>query len=172
MNRGRDFPGIAGNARSPSGRVGLSMGSFDGTFRCVYCRQPVNFDPRRSGVQNRNHCPYCLWSRHLDLFRAGDRLAACKAPMRPVGLAHKRSRKKYAGRAPGELMVIHRCEDCGKVSMNRIAADDCTAELWDIFHRSLDLDPAFILDLERSGIVVLGAGAARLVRGQLFGQYE
>jgi hypothetical protein len=50
-------------------------------------------------VRNRNHCPYCLWSRCLDLFRAGDRLSACKAPMQPVGLALKHTRKKY-GRLP------------------------------------------------------------------------
>lgn len=178
MNRDWDYPGVAGKARVSArlrfnrNRLGLSPGSLDGNFLCVNCRQPVPLDPHRAGVHNRNHCPYCLWSRHLDLFKAGDRLAACRAPMRPVGLAHKRRMKKYPGRAPEELMVIHRCEDCGKVSLNRIAADDCTNELWDIFQRSLDLDPAFLQDLEWSGIAILGARVARTVREQLFGAFE
>jgi len=178
MNKDGDFSGVASatrvstRMRSSRNRLGLSPGSLDGNFLCVHCRQPVPYDPVRAGVHHRNHCPYCLWSRHLDLFHAGDRLAACRAPMRPVGLAHKRSRKKYAGRAPGELMVVHQCEECGKVSMNRIAADDWAEELWEIFQRSLDLDPAFVQDLERSGIAILGAGAARTVRGQLLGQFE
>ena len=55
-------------------------------FRCQHCGAYVSASRVLSGVSNRNHCPYCLWSRHLDLFEAGDRLAACKAPMRPVGL--------------------------------------------------------------------------------------
>ena len=58
-------------------------------FRCVYCGNFVSAAALFAGVKNRNHCPYCLWSRHLDLFEAGDRLSACKAPMRPIGVTVK-----------------------------------------------------------------------------------
>src|SRR5512139_2755149 len=95
-----------------------------GDFRCLACGYLVSAQPVVSGVHNRNHCPYCLWSRHLDLYEAGDRLAACKAGMRPVGLTLKRSRDKYGGQAAGELMLVHQCSECGKLSINRIAADD------------------------------------------------
>jgi hypothetical protein len=46
-------------------------------FKCGHCHAFVSMEPILSGVQNRNHCPYCLWSRHLDLYEAGDRLSAC-----------------------------------------------------------------------------------------------
>jgi len=43
--------------------------------------------------------------------------------MRPIGLTYKRTRKKY-GDQRGEMMLVHLCMDCGKVSLNRVAADD------------------------------------------------
>ena len=92
-----------------------------------------------SGVGNRNHCPYCLHSRHLDWQRAGDRLAACKGSMQPVGLTFKQIRKKY-GAAHGELMLVHRCTECGKLSINRIAADDDSETMLVIYQHSLHLD--------------------------------
>ena len=60
-----------------------------------HCHVIVSSAHLLSGVNNRNHCPYCLWSCHLDLYTAGDRLSACKAPMKPIGLTMKRSRNKY-----------------------------------------------------------------------------
>jgi DNA-directed RNA polymerase subunit RPC12/RpoP len=97
--------------------------SLNPDFKCVHCRAHVVADPFFSGVQHRNHCPYCLWSRHLDHQKAGDRLSACKAGMRPIGLTYKRIRKKY-GDQRGEMMLVHLCMDCGKISLNRVAADD------------------------------------------------
>ncbi|OGO26024.1 MAG: hypothetical protein A2136_02365, partial [Chloroflexi bacterium RBG_16_54_11] len=93
-------------------------------FRCRYCQAFVHTIPELSGVQNRNHCPYCLWSRHLDLWAAGDRLSACKAGMQPIGLTVKPGRNKYASHLAGELMLVHLCLECNHVSINRIAADD------------------------------------------------
>src|SRR5512133_632213 len=74
-------------------------------FKCNHCRQHVSAASFLSGVVNRNHCPYCLWSRHLDYYKPGDRLAACKAKMRPVGLTLKATRKKYSPESQGELML-------------------------------------------------------------------
>src|SRR4030065_2106742 len=81
-------------------------------FRCCYCRAFVHTLPRLAGVKNRNHCPYCLWSRHVDLLQAGDRMSACKAIMQPIGLTVKQGRNKYGNYRSGELMLIHRCY-CG-----------------------------------------------------------
>ncbi len=72
-----------------------------GDFRCVHCRVMISANIALSGVNSRNHCPYCLWSKHLDLFKAGDRLSACKGAMKPVGLALKTSYKKYGHESQG-----------------------------------------------------------------------
>ena len=132
-------------------------------FRCLHCGAFVTADPAISSVQNRNHCPYCLRSRHLDLFKAGDRLAACKTTMKPVGLTVKRSRNRYAREATGELMLVHLCEACGKISINRIAADDVPEALMEIFEDSIVLEPEFRARLAQSGVWILQAREYHIV---------
>ena len=137
-------------------------------FRCKHCHNYVSTDPALSGVNNRNHCPYCLYSRHLDLYQAGDRLAACKEKMRPVALTLKQTRKKY-GRDQGELMLVHQCIDCGSISINRIAADDDAETILSIFRSSQHLDPHTHAQIIRSGVQALNEAAADVVRARLFG---
>jgi hypothetical protein len=67
------------------------------------------------GTAHRNHCPTCLWSRHLDDDIPGDRDAECGASMEPVGVCV---------RADGEWALVHRCSGCSTVHINRIAGDD------------------------------------------------
>jgi len=50
-----------------------------------------------------NHCPACLWSRHVDVF-PGDRQAECGGMMRPKDIEQK---------ARG-WRILHKCEECGK----------------------------------------------------------
>jgi hypothetical protein len=138
------------------------------SFRCAHCHGFVSSEPGLSGVQNRNHCPYCLWSRHLDLHEAGDRLSACKAPMRPVGLTIKAACKKY-GPNRGELMLIHVCEECKALSINRIAADDDPHWLMNVFEGSLCLDARLFARLESESIKILKALDRDSVNAQLFG---
>ena len=139
-------------------------------FICRHCALYVPCDPALSGVQNRNHCPYCLWSRHLDWRVAGDRLAGCRAAMQPIGLTIKRSRTKYAGARDGELMLIHRCTICAKLAINRIAADDWAAAIMQIFDSSAQADLACQTELDRMGVSLLLAGDADLVGERLFGK--
>lgn len=139
-------------------------------FQCAHCHYFVSSDPMIAGVKNRNHCPYCLWSRHVDLFEAGDRLAVCKARMQPIGLTLKRTRKKYGLAQYGELMLIHQCEDCGKVSVNRIAADDDAALLFDIFKGSFHLESQIKNMLAADGIHALDSGDGYIVHASLFGR--
>ncbi len=139
-------------------------------FQCAHCHYYVSSDPMVAGVKNRNHCPYCLWSRHVDLFEAGDRLAVCKAMMKPIGLTLKKTRKKYGLAQYGELMLIHQCEDCGKVSVNRIAADDDAALLFELFKGSIDLDPRIKAELVASGIRPLDTEDGDIVHASLFGK--
>jgi hypothetical protein len=138
-------------------------------FKCKHCHQYISTDPALSGVNNRNHCPYCLYSRHMDLHEPGDRLSACNAEMRPVGLTVKASRKKYGSRQ-GELMLIHLCADCGKVSINRIAADDIADFILEIYESSFHLPPGGKKLLEISGVQPLSPADAALVQARLYGR--
>lgn len=132
-------------------------------FLCKHCHNYVSAHMLFSGVQNRNHCPYCLWSRHMDLYEAGDRLAACKAKMQPVGLALKQSHKKYGMGSLGELMLIHACTECGKLSVNRIAADDDAATVMEVYEASL------AAGWRLEDIHPLTAAERPLVRSRLYG---
>lgn len=137
-------------------------------FLCQHCHRYVSASAGLAGTQNRNHCPYCLHSRHLDQFAPGDRLAFCKGLMRPIGLTVKIATKKYSG-SPGELMLVHRCVECGKLSINRIAADDIAEFLMEVFQASLALPPEAADQISASQISLLGAAQAGLVRARLFG---
>ena len=146
----------------------MSRAGTFGDFSCAHCGYIVSSAHWFSGVNNRNHCPYCLWSRHLDLYTAGDRLSACKAPMQPVALTTKCSRNKY-GSGRGELMLVHLCKDCGGISINRIAADDDAGILLEVFNVSIAL-PAQVKSLFiENGIEILLSESLPMLRLQLFG---
>jgi hypothetical protein len=85
----------------------------DDNFTCGHCRRFVGSLP--SGGHHRNHCPYCLYSRHVDAERAGDRASPCGGLMAPVGAFQ---------RPNGEHVLVHRCERCGFERFNRLGADD------------------------------------------------
>ncbi len=143
--------------------------TFGEPFKCLNCQAHIFTQPFISGVQNRNHCPYCLYSRHVDHDFAGDRMSACKAVMQPIGLTVKRSRNKYAEMATGELMIIHRCSACGKLSINRIAADDQVDILIATFYRSHNLDALTRQQLLSSQIYMLQSVDLEMVLCQLQG---
>jgi hypothetical protein len=94
----------------PSGRP---RHTFNDTFRCRHCKMMVG--PVLSGGHQRNHCPYCLWSRHVDDRRPGDRASACGGAMAPIGAFT---------RLKGEWVLVHQCQGCGFERHNRIAGDD------------------------------------------------
>lgn len=85
----------------------------DDSFTCGHCGRHVG--PLPSGGRNRNHCPYCLYSRHVDAERPGDRASACQGMMEPVGVFE---------RPNGEEVIVHRCQRCGYERFNRVGADD------------------------------------------------
>ena len=141
-----------------------------GDFKCAHCHAVVSSAHLLSGVNNRNHCPYCLWSCHLDLFAAGDRLSACKAPMKPIGLTMKKGRNKYQREARGELMLIHECVECRTLSINRIAADDDSETVMAVFQESFTLGQQVHAVCQQYGILILQAEEARIVHTQLYGR--
>ena len=139
-----------------------------GDFRCRHCHNIISAAYMLSGVNNRNHCPYCLWSCHLDLFAAGDRLSACKGQMKPIGLTTKKSRNKYRLESKGELMLTHECTECRTLSINRIAADDHPESIMEVFNESHLLDYQTRATCEGQGILILEE--MERIYTQLYGQ--
>ena len=147
-----------------------AMATSLGDFGCVHCHNLVSAAHLLSGVNNRNHCPYCLWSCHLDLFVAGDRLSACKGQMKPIGLTMKKSRNKYRLESRGELMLVHECTECRTLSINRIAADDDPENILTIFQDSFLYGHPMRQSCESQGIIMLDEGETEMAYQQLYGQ--
>jgi RNHCP domain len=101
------------DARDRSRRGGPWRAPADDSFTCGHCKRFVG--PLPSGGHHRNHCPYCLYSRHVDAVRSGDRASACGGIMAPIGAFQ---------RPNGEHVLVHRCERCGFERFNRLGADD------------------------------------------------
>ena len=72
------------------------------SFKCGHCKQFIGALP--SGGHHRNHCPLCLFSRHVDAERTGDRQSRCRALMEPIGAFQ---------RPNGEHVLVHHCLGCG-----------------------------------------------------------
>ncbi len=82
----------------------------DTGFICAHCGREV--PPLR--YTSRNHCPFCLWSMHLDV-NPGDRASDCMAPLEPV-TAQPDPKKGF--------IITHRCTKCGALRRNKAAEDD------------------------------------------------
>ena len=80
-------------------------------FACEHCHAQVL--PLKGGGF-RNHCPCCLWSKHVDII-PGDRASDCGGLMKPINLEPDAKRG---------WMLVHRCVRCGHVRRNRVAASD------------------------------------------------
>ena len=105
-------------------------------FRCRRCKLMVF--PPPSGGRHRNHCPFCLWSRHVDARVPGDRASDCGAMMEPVALF---------ARPNGEQVVVHRCRGCDLERHCRVAADD---DVVMVMRLSLVVAPAVTRSDERT----------------------
>ena len=66
-----------------------------------------------SGNGYTNHCPHCLWSRHVDN-NPGDRASNCGAMMAPIAAEPTRD----------GFVIIHKCERCGKTIRQHSAEND------------------------------------------------
>lgn len=106
-----------------------------GSFACVHCQARVDPPGPEAGTENRNHCPKCLHSVHLDVV-PGDRAAGCGRKMEPVAVWVRRN---------GEWALIHRCVECGALSSNRVAADDDRFALLSLAAKAI-AQPPFPMD--------------------------
>lgn len=102
-------------------------------FRCTRCGQPVVQEAL--GTAHRNHCPWCLWSKHVDDV-PGDRASECGGAMEPIAVWVRRG---------GDWAIIHQCRSCGELHSNRIAGDDNELVLVSLAVRAIG-QPPFPLD--------------------------
>ncbi|MFH1235337.1 MAG: RNHCP domain-containing protein [Parcubacteria group bacterium] len=76
-------------------------------FTCERCGSFVH------GSGYTNHCPQCLWSKHVDV-NPGDRRAICQGLMEPTGVELK----------GGEYNIFYCCVVCGFERKNKMSKDD------------------------------------------------
>ena len=76
-------------------------------FTCAHCGADV------LGNGYTNHCPKCLWSRHVD-DNPGDRQSNCGGMMRPISVEQK----------GGEFIITHKCEKCRKTIKQKTSEND------------------------------------------------
>ncbi len=79
-------------------------------FVCENCGKDVPIAEKTC----RNHCPYCLYSKHVDIF-PGDRANTCRGSLQPIG---------YELHSKKGLMIQFRCRSCGEVTRNIALTDD------------------------------------------------
>ena len=76
-------------------------------FICENCGKEVKGDGYT------NHCPVCLWSKHVDI-HPGDRASECNGLMKPTDVENK----------AGESVLVHECVDCGHRKKNKVSVED------------------------------------------------
>ncbi len=76
-------------------------------FTCEHCGAKI------SGNGYTNHCPHCLYSKHVDI-NPGDRAADCGGLMEPVDIEQK----------GGKFVIVHRCQKCGFIRRNKVQEND------------------------------------------------
>ena len=81
----------------------------DEEFICENCGKKI----KPLGYSCRNHCNYCLHSKHVDK-NPGDRKNKCQGLLEPIGI------EKYKD----TFKIIYKCQKCGKEHKNVLANDD------------------------------------------------
>ena len=84
----------------------------DSGFICGHCGKEVP----PLGYSSRNHCPFCLYSTHVDI-DPGDRASDCGGLMKPHAVTVN-GKKGF--------IITHKCIKCGAVRNNKMQNDDDT----------------------------------------------
>ena len=79
----------------------------DNSFICANCGREV--EPL--GYSSRNHCPFCLWSLHVDI-NPGDRANECRGKLEPIQVIPD---------AKKGFIIVHKCTKCGAEKRCRAA---------------------------------------------------
>lgn len=84
-------------------------------FTCEVCGTKVK------GTGYTDHCPNCLWSKHVDVF-PGDRKENCDGLMEPRGINKKN----------GKWQISYRCQKCDYKRFNLVSSQDNQAKIAEI----------------------------------------
>ncbi len=82
----------------------------DEDFICEVCGKNVS----KLGYTARDHCPYCLCSKHVDI-NPGDRACDCQGILKPIAI--EKAKKD-------NFKIVYVCKKCGMVKRNVMASDD------------------------------------------------
>lgn len=93
-------------------------------FICENCWKNII---KHAAWSARNHCPHCLYSKHLDKNFPWDRASDCHWLMTPVWIDYKKNKGN---------MILHRCSKCSKEILNKVAPDDNFLDLVKKINRS------------------------------------
>jgi DNA-directed RNA polymerase subunit RPC12/RpoP len=89
----------------------------DSGFICANCKKEV----LPLGYTSRNHCPFCLFSLHLDI-NPGDRASDCGGLLEPIRVETD-AKKGY--------IIVSKCQRCGEIRRNK-AANEASVQPDDI----------------------------------------
>jgi hypothetical protein len=89
-------------------------------FICEFCGQFVK------GNGYTNHCPNCLWSKHVDI-NPGDRKNDCRGIMEPIDAFLKN----------GNWILKQQCKKCGEIRNIRLQKGDNLDVLQEIIKRKI-----------------------------------
>lgn len=81
----------------------------DENFICENCKKDVN----KLNYTARDHCPFCLYSKHVDVL-PGDRMNDCCGLLKPIEIEKFKDSYK----------IIYKCIKCGMLHKNIVASDD------------------------------------------------
>lgn len=95
--------------RSDDAQVRTNPIHRDESFTCMNCDRDVS----PGGARVRDHCPFCLHGRHVDII-PGDRAAKCGAVLEP----------KHFSVSGGQVTISYSCRGCDHLFRVRAHADD------------------------------------------------
>ena len=87
-------------------------------FTCENCGEEVK------GTGYTNHCPVCLWSKHVDI-NPGDRENSCEGLMKPVD-AYFKSQQWY---------LNQECQKCGEINVIKVQPEDNQVAIQEILDK-------------------------------------
>ena len=82
----------------------------DENFKCEICGKEV----KALGYTARDHCPYCLHSKHVDI-NPGDRACTCHGILKPIAIEQNKKT---------DYKIVYICNNCGIIKKNKTANDD------------------------------------------------
>lgn len=77
-------------------------------FKCEVCGKEVKGDGYT------DHCPECLWGKHVDEEVPGDRVSECKGLMEPIKTVYEKE----------EFKIFYKCQRCKHEFVVRSGKDD------------------------------------------------